>query len=189
MIKQIDKATPKIVESIKVITKELDKSSTKLADALDPDDDCDGIDNDCDGVEVDGKGELKANHNTTRSNKTKPMNGDGDIDEDAEVKAAYILCPDGTMIQPGEKCPEKDEAVLAHELTHVVQQISADIDVENDTEVVVEENDGVRTVAVTGVESRAVFGIFPVKMDVQVKLDASGELVSVKRPWYSFLSW
>jgi len=36
----------------------------------------------------------------------KPVSVDKRIDK-ASPKSAYRLCPDGTMINPGEKCPEK----------------------------------------------------------------------------------
>ncbi len=246
VIKEIDRSSPKLAEPL---MNDVDDDDDRV-EALDSDDDCDGVDNDCDGVvaeaavktdghvtiikskdddcdgedddcdgvaaeaevktdghvtiikskdddcdgednDCDGEIEERANHNTT----TKPVNNATDedvaveVESELEVKASYILCPDGTMIQPGQLCPEKDQEVLAHELTHVVQQVSGNIDVDNKTPVLVEDIDGTLTVEVSGVESRSVFGLFPVELDVQVKLDESGNLIKVKRPWYALFSW
>ena len=46
-----------------------------------------------------------------------------------------------------------------------------------------------KTGEIRGVQNKSLFGLFDIKIRVEVKVDIQGIISEIKTPWYSYLLW
>lgn len=136
-------------------------------------------DEDCEGDACDPT--RATDYNSSRSNRTTSAAieiEEGDNDEEGEkerVEIQYLF--------------ETEGALLAEDLASVVAQVAPEFSVREGEDVFLQERKGTIVAHVPSIERRAFLGLFKMNMKVKVLVDNNGELVNIKRPWYSFLSW
>jgi len=114
----------------------------------------------------------------------------GEIDEKGCQQPPLCLIEPSELVTEDNKLFVKTEAekkqinVLPNDVPSKATEIS------NVKEIKLKEEDGKLIYSVKGTKNTRILFIIPVSMEIETKINAeSDEVISIKKPWWSFLAW